>query len=190
MDNELTQESFDKFLNLLAPNREEAAREFETLRRKLVHFFSMRRTSIPEELADQTISIIVRKVNEDIKIQDVSRYALGVARNVLLNSRRKESLLKQFEDVDRYAAVDATDYMERTADLDVECLDMCLKQLDADERNMFLKYYKERKYVSRYRARLVKRLGINPNVLRIKVLRIRRKLEKCIIECTKKNKSS
>lgn len=197
MGDELTPESFDKFLNLLAPDREEAGRGYEILRRKLVFFFSVRSAPFPEDLADETISILTRKVSEGLDIQNLSAYAFGVALNVLRNTLRRERkhVVERLDDVDldRYAARHPTDYLkvfEQAVEPVSDCLDQCLTELGSDDRNLLLKYYKERKYSSRYRARLADQLGISLNALRLKVLHTRRKLEKCITECAKKNKSS
>jgi DNA-directed RNA polymerase specialized sigma24 family protein len=192
MGDDLKHESFEKFLNLLAPDREAAGFAYETLRRNLIFFFSMRRAPVPDELADETISIVARRVYEGINIQDVSRYALGVARNVLHVALRQESLLEYVENstLDRFRAPSPTDELEETAALYSECLAKCLKQIESDDRDLFLNYYKKRKNVSGYRERLAARAGINLNILRIKVLRIRRKLQKCIIVCVEEKKPS
>lgn len=190
MGDDLKHESFEKFLNLLAPDREAAGFAYETLRRNLIFFFSMRRAPVPDELADETISIVARRVYEGINIQDVSRYALGVARYVLLDALKQESFLVHVESsaLDRFRAPSPTDELEETAALYSECLAECLRQLNSDDRDLFLNYYKERKHVSGYRERLAARAGINLNALRIRVLRTRQKLQKCIAVCVGEKK--
>lgn len=80
----LTQESFDNLLAWLHPNREEAGKKYERIRRELIKLFLRWGSDIPEELADETINRIAQKVDgfaEEYR-GDPANYFLVVARTV------------------------------------------------------------------------------------------------------------
>src|ERR1044072_1599961 len=60
----MNHDEFDLFLSWLQPDRKEAGKEDEKIRRKLVYFFIGRRCAEPEDLADETINRVVRLVQE------------------------------------------------------------------------------------------------------------------------------
>ena len=61
----LTQESFDKLLAWLHPERERAGEAYEYFRRTLISFFLSQNAYAPEELADKTINRVAQKINEN-----------------------------------------------------------------------------------------------------------------------------
>src|SRR5262245_20430567 len=63
-----TKEEFDCLLAYLSPDREEAGKEYETLRRKLIKLFQYRGCHSPEELADETINRIAKKIKQGAEI--------------------------------------------------------------------------------------------------------------------------
>lgn len=60
----LTQESFDALLAWLDPAREEAGRRYEEIRRRLIKIFTCRGCGEPEDLADETINRVSKKLKE------------------------------------------------------------------------------------------------------------------------------
>ena len=83
----LTGEDLDKFLARLDPDRERAGVKYQNLHRKLVKLFEWRSAPCAENLADETIDRVARKLDK-VDIHDVILYALGVAHNVLKESRQ------------------------------------------------------------------------------------------------------
>jgi DNA-directed RNA polymerase specialized sigma24 family protein len=68
----------------------------------------------------------------------------------------------------------------------VECLQRCLQNLSDENRDMILAYYAEDKSAKiENRKQLAERLQVPLNALRIRALRVREKLEKCITHCRK-----
>jgi DNA-directed RNA polymerase specialized sigma24 family protein len=69
----------------------------------------------------------------------------------------------------------------------LECLDGCLQELPDKERKIIMVYY-EGEYGSRIenRKKVAKRFRMNINNLRIRVFRIRAKLEQCVALCRNK----
>jgi RNA polymerase sigma factor (sigma-70 family) len=184
----LNQESFDRLLAWLDPDREESARKYEKIRQALIQIFTWRNLPEAEELADETINRVTQRINE-IASQytgDPARYFYGVAKNLIKEYERKQraevalegqelALVSPKEDV---AAIDLT----------YECLRVCLEQLSPSKRELVLAYYlKEKQAKIDYRDALAQRLNVNPNALRVQVHRIRISLQSCIEKCLRKH---
>ncbi len=76
------------------------------------------------------------------------------------------------------------DDAEESGEADYECLDRCLQQLRPDERTLILSYYHEDKQAKiEHRKVLAQEMNIDVNALRVRVYRIRVRLEKCIEAC-------
>ena len=81
----LTREAFDELLLWLSPDREEAGRQYEDIRRKLIRLFNCRGCDNPEELTDETINRVI-KIVESKAVEYSGEPILlfyGVARNVV-----------------------------------------------------------------------------------------------------------
>ena len=61
---DITQEQFDQLLQWLNPDRQQAAAQYEWIRRRLIKIFVSRGSYNPEELADNTINRVARKLPE------------------------------------------------------------------------------------------------------------------------------
>jgi DNA-directed RNA polymerase specialized sigma24 family protein len=181
----LSRESLDLLLATLDPVRERAGERYEGIRSRLVRFFLCRGLAQPEELADDTIDRVCRRLveGEEIRAVDVARYFLGVARNVAreawdLDQRRRASGATQEMARRSLAAADEPDQGA------LACLEQCLETLPPEARDLVLRYYDSEPStkVERRRA-LASQLGIAPNALRIRLHRLRAQLERCIRRC-------
>lgn len=172
----LTQESFDALLNWLGPERELAGQKYEHIRTRLIKIFTCRGCCEPEDLADETINRVVKRLSE---IQsnfkgDQARYFYGVANKVHLEYLRRPQVVP--------TPVLATDSVHIEAEF--RCLEQCLDHLTAENRELVLQYYQsERKGKIEQRKLQAKRLGIAPNALRIRAYRIRTVLQECVESC-------
>ena len=180
----LTEPAFNRFLSWLGVDREQAAMRYEEIRQKLIKFFELRGAAYPEDLADETINRVVKKVEQ---VKDMTShpesYFLGVARNIY-SEYSKSAYLNEL-----MPALQMPDVEGNEGDkMRLEYLEECLHKLSVDERELILAYYKEDKE-SRVRSRknLAAQLGISPNSLRIRINRIRSKLEKYISDCMKRS---
>ncbi|HEX8186510.1 MAG TPA: sigma-70 family RNA polymerase sigma factor [Blastocatellia bacterium] len=175
----LTQEAFDKFLAWLNPNREQAAKKYEEVRRKLIKIFACRGCLEAEDLADETINRVIRKVQQiiDSYVGDPALYFYGVARNVHLEHVRKSPPALPIPPSDT----------PQQKEEQCECLERCLDKLSAENRRLVLEYYKdERRAKIDHRKELAERLGIAPNALRIRMHRVRASLQDCVATCMNK----
>ncbi len=66
----LSKSSFDQFLANLDSDQNRAGQKYEALRQRLVKFFEWRACSYAEELADETIDRVVRKIDLGEEIKD------------------------------------------------------------------------------------------------------------------------
>ncbi len=174
---ELTQEKFAKFLNWLNPDLLIAGEEYERLRFRLTTFFSHRNCRFADELADETINRVTLKIHETI-IENKLAFCYGVAKNVFLESLRKE---KDFLNIDDVQIAEK----KEESSFDSDCLDKCLGELSNENRTLILDYFSENKSAKiSLRERLSESLGITQTNLRMKIVRIKKILKVCLMECS------
>jgi DNA-directed RNA polymerase specialized sigma24 family protein len=183
LDWTLTEQAFAKFLACLDTDPARAGERYEALRESLVKFLDWRGATFPEELVDETFNRVARKLEEGEMIQDVPSYCHGVARLVFLQSLEHPS--NKRGEIEELLLVAAPEPVTEAPDARRECLDRCLRELPAENRNLITEYYrKERRQKIDNRISLAKRLGIPLNALRSRAQRIRGKLERCIARCS------
>jgi RNA polymerase sigma factor (sigma-70 family) len=181
----LSAEALGRFLASLDPDADRAGEKYESLRLALMKFFDWRGAHFPEDLADETINRVIRKIDEGETIRDVPTYCHGVARLVLLEKlKAPESRRADFEELPP-AALAAPDPKEN--DERQDCFERCLKELPVESLQLILQYYGEekREKINRRQA-MAERLGIPLNALRSRAQRIRNRLEECVNGCVKK----
>jgi RNA polymerase sigma factor (sigma-70 family) len=173
---EMTEEEFDKFLEWLHPDRNHAADMYEKIRRRLIKIFICRGCIIPEDLTDDTINRVIRKVQEiaDNYVGERIPYFIAVAYKVHLEYLRKKPLPLTLP------APESSSWAEEEFD----CLEECMEHLTQRSRELVINYYREEKHEKIvHRKQLADKLGIPLNALRIKACRIRAKLETCVNSC-------
>ena len=79
---ELTQEAFAKFLEVLADDSLLAGEEYERLRERLIFYFERRNCRHSDELTDETINRVCKRLGEGEQIEKISNYCYTVAGNV------------------------------------------------------------------------------------------------------------
>ncbi|HET6852673.1 MAG TPA: hypothetical protein VFH46_10130 [Pyrinomonadaceae bacterium] len=178
----LTQEAFDKLLLALGGDRDSGSQKYLEIRTNLTRFFEWRGCSFPEDHADETINRVAKKVAEGEEILNPSGYAMGVARLLLLEiikgRQREQSALTELGTASE-VYVDSDDGEER-----LTCLKQCLQTLSPDNRDLILEYYQgEKSEKIRNRKKLLERLGVPVNTLRMRALRLRERLQGCVEEC-------
>lgn len=171
----LRQDDFDRLLAWLDEDRERAGEEYEKLRRRLTTIFSARGCRIPEELADETIDRVSRRVAEIQENYQGNKalYFLGVANNV-----HHEYLKRSLVPMPVLEVADADQ------ELTHDCLEKCLEKLTERSQSLIRQYYAEDKSAKiGLRKALAKQLGLTQNALRARALRIREALQFCIERC-------
>ncbi len=174
---ELTREKFVNFLEWLNPDCDRAGEEYERLRFRLCTFFSQRRCSFADELADETINRVILKSSAE-RIENKIAYCYGVAKNVYRESLRKERPHLDIDEVQIAAKGPEEQSFSR------ECLDKCLEKLSADSRNLLLDYFSEAKQAKvELHRRISESLEMSQTALRMRVMRHKQKLKICVQEC-------
>lgn len=177
-------DNFDELLSWLHPDRDQAGKKYEDIRRRLIRVFIHRGCTTAEDLADETITRVTRKVLE-VKAaynsgDDPALYFYGVARNVYREylKRRPVPLLSP----PTAPPPEGTD----ESSLQYDCLEKCLKLLTPQNRELIMEYYHSAEEAKiENRKKLASRLGLALNALRIRAHRIRAELKKCVLECVK-----
>ena len=181
----LTQEAFDKLLTSFGEDQESAAAKYLEVRSNLVRFFEWRGCPFPEDHADETINRVAKRLAGGEEINNPSGYCVGVARMLLLEINKERAREQQALDEmanSQVAYSDASESEER-----IECLRSCLQNLPGDNRELIVEYYQGEKGAKiKNRKRLVERLGIPVNTLRMRALRLREKIQSCVEDCLMK----
>jgi DNA-directed RNA polymerase specialized sigma24 family protein len=179
----LTKEALDKLLNHFSADRDEAGRQYEVMRLKLRRFFEWRSSLAPEELIDETINRVARRIDEGEDISNLKGYFASVARLVFMESLRDRD--RSSVDLDSVAEMPAEPpFEDELKELRLRCLDNCLDNLPIESRTLILKYHlDQRRAKIDLRKQLADGLGIPMNALRIRACRLRTGLERCIRNC-------
>jgi DNA-directed RNA polymerase specialized sigma24 family protein len=183
----LTRESFDLLLAQLGPDRERAGELYEGIRRRLIRLFEWRGCACPEDLADETFNRVARKLAEGVELHSADPYSYfcGVAhlrfKEVSRSAARERRALDAHGDLLLPTALPVVPD-EEPGDRRLDCLRKCLATLQADQRELVLKYHQGEGNI-RNRKALSQELGIPMNALRIRVHRVRRRLEACLDDC-------
>lgn len=170
-----TQEYFDKLLDWLADDRDQAAKKYEVIRRRLIKMLTCRGCGEAEDLADETINRVTAKISEVAPNYqgDPVLYFYGVARKVHREWLRRQN--KSISPLPINVAADERVY---------ECLDRCMETVPENNRHLVLRYYEnEKKAKIEDRKSLADELGIGLNALRIRAHRIRLLLRECVKNC-------
>jgi DNA-directed RNA polymerase specialized sigma24 family protein len=178
----LTEAAFNKLLDSLDGDRQRAGEKYRQLHHKLEKFFEIHRSAAAEELADEAINRVARKLEEGLRIQNIGNYCVGVARLVLKENFKQQSRKTELGDMPSVVATDSKSAPE--SEIQFQCFDFCLDKLPVEARTLIMEYYELRKQakIDRRKA-LADELGIPVNALRIRVHRIRSQLEECVIRC-------
>ena len=181
----LTQEAFDNLLASFGEDRESAAEKYLEIRGNLVRFFGWRGGPFPEDHADEAINRVAKRLVEGEKIGNPSGYCIGVARMLLLEINKERAREQQSLSEMASSPVAHSDASESEGH--IECLRSCLQNLPADSRELIIEYYQgEKGSKIKNRKRLVERLGIPVNTLRMRALRLREKIQTCVEDCLTK----
>ena len=180
----LLAKDFDTFLATLDQDRDRAGETYLALRERLERFFEWRNCENVEELTDIVFDRVVKKIVGGEKIENSEAYCVSVAKFVMLENRRE--VLKSSELDENSKEVNKAESEEdfEIKDKRFICLDKCLAKLPKEKRNILVGYFDtDEKTMIATRKHLAKQIGINLNSLRIRVSRLKTKIEKCTKEC-------
>jgi DNA-directed RNA polymerase specialized sigma24 family protein len=182
----LTPIALNRLLAWLDEGVESCGTRYLEMHRRLVSYFDRRNRVAADELADETLKRVARKL-EDTRggvAMPPAQYCYIIAKYVLLEDVRRERRTTPFDEARPAIEAapgagslhdDAAGHEER-----LDCLDRCLGTLAADERRLIVEYYRHTGSRIEHRHRMAMRRGISDNALRIRAHRIRERLTCCV----------
>jgi DNA-directed RNA polymerase specialized sigma24 family protein len=192
----LNPRAFRQFLDWLDEGVDSGGERYLEMRRRLARYFDRRNCHSPDDLADETLNRVARKLEENGEITGVSpaHYCYIVAKFVFLEfGRRVERHQTSLDNVQGSGQMPVILEVPSRLDEDgaakeklFDCLERCLGKLQQDDRELILEYYRgELRAKIERRSELAARLGLTMNALSIRACRIRSKLELCVSTCAK-----
>jgi DNA-directed RNA polymerase specialized sigma24 family protein len=178
----LTRDSLDSLLSCLDQDRERAAEKYETLRRGLVRFFEWRGCVLADQHADETIDRAARKMAQGEQVRNVHSYLAAVARFVYLEvAKEQEKINTSLRQIPQNSATPEPE------DVRLDCLRACLQLLPAESYRLLMDYYQgQTRAKIDSRRRMAENSGISSHALRMRLHRIRLKLEECAMDCIRR----
>jgi DNA-directed RNA polymerase specialized sigma24 family protein len=186
----LSPKAFETLLNWLGEGSDSQGVAYLEMRRRLVGYFDRKNCAAPEELADETLNRVARRIEEEgsITSDTPAKYCYIVARFVFLEYLRARKSEVPINELVRHPAgevaiAESSDEQEGREKL-LSCLERCVGGLPPTSRDLILRYYcgEQRVKIENRRA-LAQHLEISINALAIRACRIREKLEACVKEC-------
>lgn len=179
----LTSESFERLLNWLHSDREEAGREFVRIRALLIRKFEAHDCCSADKLADATIDRVADTLTPEMIEQWVGKKEkkfFRVAFYILLENKKR--LEVELSDDFNVPNPDPND--DEDLELKLGCLEKCLQTLPLDKRKWITGYYEGSKATKKKkRGDLARELNLQLPALRVKALRTRKDLKHCIQKC-------
>ncbi len=180
---------FDALLIWLDQGMDSSGKSYLEMRRRLVFYFDRKNCSTPDELADETLNRVARRLEEEgtIESETPAKYCYIVARFVFMEYLRESHRAGiALDEVRRRGSgnyfVVPEQYDEHQKRL--ACLGRCTSKLEPLSRELLRQYYvgTGRLKIANRRS-LAESLGITMNALAIRACRLRDKLEACVRQC-------
>lgn len=191
--------SLAALLRAFGPDDDQASRSYARLRERLCRFFEWNRARNADELADETLDRLARRLGRAENLNSVAgramagspreraierpeEFAVGIARLVLHEQRRRQMRAEQaLEEVRRESDTERnlrrTEESRRAEEL-TATLDRGMAKLSQEQQELIRRYYSvEGRTMIDARKRLAQEMGISINALRNRALRIRTELE-------------
>ncbi|MGI9069472.1 MAG: RNA polymerase sigma factor [Pyrinomonadaceae bacterium] len=189
----LTSPAFDRLLNWLDEGINSEGLRYLEMRLRLVSYFDRKNCATPDELADETLNRVARRLEEEggvIETEAPARYCYIIARFVFMEhlrgAQKDGALLEEIRRLPRFGGPGAIedDEENEVKEKMLDCLEQCTGSLEPVHREVITQYYtgKERVKIENRRA-LAERLDITMNALSIRACRIRDRLEDCVKRC-------
>ncbi|HYP25969.1 MAG TPA: RNA polymerase sigma factor [Blastocatellia bacterium] len=189
-DWKLTQEALDKFLSCLSPDPDARGAEYLKIYQRFYYFFERNNVADPDRLVDISIDRAARMIMAGEEVRNPAAYLTGIARNVLREYWKSPEMRVEGLDGDlpagRTPAGLPPPSEEEKIELErrLDCLERCAKTLPEAERQHVIDYYYEEKRAKiNRRKQIAEELGISQGALRVRMHRIRERLETCITKC-------
>lgn len=174
----MDKEDFERLLRWLDPDREKAGEKYEQIRFKLIKIYERRGCIVPDELADETIDRVSKKLPEiaDTYTGDKSLYFYGFVKYVYQDYLRR---LRRPIPQPPPKPVESEEEDQRH-----ECLDECLAKLNEGDRQFILEYFQgDKSDKIKNRKKMAESRKASIEALRMRAHRIKAVLKKCVRDC-------
>lgn len=191
-DRMLTPRAFHRLLSWLDEGTDSDGQKYLEMWRRLVAYFDRKNCLTPDEMADEVLNRVARRLEEEgaIESEAPAKYCYIVARFVFMEHLREakkdhallDDVRRQSHDNNLAASEDGGE--KEMEEKMLNCLEHCAGKLEPLNREIITRYYrgKESAKIENRRA-LAEELGITINALSIRACRIRDKLEDCVRRC-------
>ena len=189
----LSKDALQRLLNWLDGGANSDGHAYVEMRRRLRDYFGRKNCHTPDDLADETLTRVARRLEEEniTRGETPARYCYIVARFVFLEHLRETKAHPTVtyvsgDAVPQLSAPSATDSAEAAGAREalLACLRKCLQELDTLNRRIITRYYIGSARVKiDNRRELAESLGLSVNALTIRACRIRTRLEACVRRC-------
>lgn len=184
---DLREQTFRRLLAWLDQGVDTNGQSYLAIRERLLGYFDRKNCLHADELADETLNRVARRLDEEggnIETETPAKYCYIVARFVFMESlRANERESGALDNVSRQTNVMSNEDRDRKEKM-LECLDRCAAKLESSQRELIFGYYVgEQRVKIENRRSLAQTLGITVNALSIRACRVRDKLESCVKEC-------
>jgi DNA-directed RNA polymerase specialized sigma24 family protein len=169
--------AFDKLLQALEPGALAPRDSFRRFRLRVVRFFVYKRCEDPENLADETISRLIKNIHsgQQISSEHPFNYVRAIAQNVFYEDVRAKQKSGIQTDIDELQDIPAPEGTE-------DCWTLCLAQLSPDKRELLEHYFLD----SIDSEQFAREKGLTINALRLTVHRYKKALKLCVENCIKR----
>jgi hypothetical protein len=197
----LSEPAFHRLLEWLDDGANSPGERYLEMRRRLEDYFDRKNCPSTDDLADETLNRVARRLEEEgvIVTTTPARYCYTVAKFVFLESldksQRDPVSLDALSDHGRNRALSFVESSEserkQKEEKQLSCVERCLQRLELDDRELICEYYHgEQRAKIENRQRLAARFQLTANALSIRACRIRRKLETCVRHCMEARENS
>lgn len=186
----LREQTFRRLLAWLDQGVDTNGQSYLAIRERLLGYFDRKNCLHADELADETLNRVARRLDEEggnIETETPAKYCYIVARFVFMEYlRANEKEIASLDNVSRQANAISSEDRDRKEKM-LGCLDGCAAKLESSQRDLIFGYYSgEQRVKIENRRSLAQTLGVSVNALSIRACRIRDKLESCVKECAKR----
>ena len=179
MTKNITSESFNQLLKAISSDKLEAGVAYTKLRDSLVRFFQLKGDFAPDEAADETLDRVAIKFSQNTEIDDLTKYSFGVARFIFLERLKlanKEKIAAEgfYKDKISLKTEEESDGFSPLRE--------CFERLDNEEKNILQTYFADIPHskLIEQREQFSVKNDISVNNLRLKIFRLRQRLENCV----------
>lgn len=173
-----TPEQFDRLLQWLHPDRDQAVEKYLETQERITTFFAARRCPDADDLTTKVFDRVLSRVDDwsSQTEREPIRFFFGVAKKVLLEQSHRP--------VPESLPPDLPTQNHDEQETVFHCLEKCLAKLPPDKRALLIAYYQDDKRAKiDHRKELAKEHEMTDNALRLQVFRLRNEMETCLEKC-------